>query len=183
MRKILNIFTAVALAATATVGFTACSDDDDDSPKQQTSLKCIEWEMDGEVGVDNSKIFNYNVTIALPNGETRMLPTFVGDKESEVSGKILASDVTLPAEFTMTINRTVNPEYKYNDGDKANLSEDIDVSLALIGSDDKVITILTRGHEAVSNGVDLAKYLPERGDQTNTVTLTVKKTSDGYTIE
>lgn len=183
MRKIFNRLVAVALTALATTGLAACGDDEADEP-QVSTVKAVEWELSGAASSDVKGIFDYNVSVTLPDGTVKHIDGY-GDAESaKVSGTIPVESLSLPAKFTMTITRTICDGFTPAEGQKVSSPEKFHATVSLVGFKGELKGWRLMDHNAMVSGNLQNMITKGTANKTITKSVVVSKNSDGkYVVE
>lgn len=127
MRKFFNGLVSVALAVLATVSFTACSDDDD--PQPANTLKQINWTVTGQRTAETAGIIDYDVVLTFPDGTTHSFSELSFSQTLAANGAVPAEGTDFPATFTLTVKRTIDPDFTPTEGQTVKLEDRFNLSL------------------------------------------------------
>lgn len=175
-------FMAMLLAAVVCLGaFTACNDDDDDETATNTSVTSLTWSLKVVTNETCCDMFDYEVTVTTPDGKSNAIAGVGLSEGTSAKGSVSASEVSYPAEFKLTVKRTKKDDYVVAADSMGSISESFQMSVSGVDANGGVKFVNTNGLSQDLSG-KLAT-IAESYAKTETCTITVKKTADGYTIE
>lgn len=185
MKKFFKYMALVAVALVTSTAFTACDDDDDDNNGQQTTstIKTWEWRASDAVSSTLTAYFDYETTVTLPNGETRPFSASFSESSTS-SGMFFADSISYPATITMSTVRKLANGVTPTDDETVSGQEIFSLSVSGLDSKSLVVKGETAGDTTKIDALRVAAWASRypNGQTIDTHTITIYKTSTGYTF-